>query len=96
MVVGGRVIGEAMTRSATDGTFRANVNSRGLYRDKIKPGRPLRHDKIGKILPEMWPKSTFTFQKTGPKVIENNSSPGLPSIERASGVDVAHLTTELI
>ena len=34
--------------------------------------------------------------KTGPKVIEIYSSPGLPSIERASGVDVAHLTTELI
>lgn len=38
----------------------------------------------------------FLRFKTGPKVIENNSSPGLPSIERASGVDVAHLTTELI
>ena len=38
----------------------------------------------------------FLRFKTGPKVIENKSSPGLSSIERASGVDVAHLTTELI
>ncbi|MEK9848192.1 MAG: hypothetical protein VW445_10305, partial [Rhodospirillaceae bacterium] len=34
--------------------------------------------------------------KTGPKVLEINSSPGLQGIERASGVDVAHLIVEFI
>ncbi len=96
LVVGGKVVG-AMKRKATDGDFRANVHQGGaVTATKLSRVERSVATKAAKILGLNVAGVDFLRSKTGPKVLEINSSPGLQGIERASGVDVAHLIVEFI
>src|SRR6185503_4818159 len=94
LVVGSRAVA-AMRRQARVGEFRSNVH-RGaaatgldrapvLERLALKACRALRLDVAGVDLLE---------SRSGPKVLEVNSSPGLEGIERATGKDVASAIVE--
>jgi ribosomal protein S6--L-glutamate ligase len=89
IVVGGRVIA-TMRRQAKRGEFRSNLHRGGLAvrvelpREYVKAAvdsaRAMGLEVAGVDMLE---------GKTGPKVLEINSSPGLEGIERTSGIDVA-------
>ncbi len=89
IVVGGKVIA-SMRRVAKKGEFRANLHrgARGMgltlsarYRSvAVRAAREMGLEVAGVDMLE---------GKSGPRVLEINSSPGLEGIERASGVDVA-------
>lgn len=89
IVVGGRIIA-AMRRQAKKGEFRSNLHRGGLA--------------VGVELPKAYAQAAIQSTKvmglevagvdmlegrSGPKILEINSSPGLEGIERTSGVDVA-------
>jgi len=89
IVVGGRVVA-AMRRQAKHGEFRSNLHRGGH-------GVPVALDKayraaavaaVGVMGLEVAGVDMLEG-KSGPKILEINSSPGLEGIERASGVDVA-------
>jgi ribosomal protein S6--L-glutamate ligase len=89
LVVGGELVG-AMRRTARAGEFRSNLHRGGAgkpvaldadaARAAIAAARELGLDVAGVDMLEA---------KSGPLVIEVNSSPGLRGIEAATGVDVA-------
>jgi ribosomal protein S6--L-glutamate ligase len=94
LVVGGEVVA-AMRRVAGDGEFRSNLHRGGAgqgiqladdFRDAaLEATRIMGLDVAGVDILE---------SKTGPRVIEVNSSPGLRGVERASGVDIAQRIIE--
>lgn len=88
-VCGKRVVA-AMERSAKDGEFRANFHKGGSVDQAV----------LSKDEKELAIKATSTLgldiagvdvlrTKTGPKIIEVNSNPGLEGISKASGINVA-------
>ncbi|HVY45191.1 MAG TPA: RimK family alpha-L-glutamate ligase, partial [Minicystis sp.] len=89
IVVGGRVVA-SMKRVAKPGEFRSNLHRGGrggridlpeaYRRVAIRATRAMGLEVAGVDMLE---------GKSGPKILEINSSPGLEGIERASGVDVA-------
>jgi ribosomal protein S6--L-glutamate ligase len=89
IVVGGRVVA-SMRRVAKPGEFRSNLHRGGRggrielpatsRRVAIQATRAMGLEVAGVDMLE---------SKSGPKILEINSSPGLEGIERASGVDVA-------
>ena len=94
IVVGPRAVA-AMRRQARLGEFRSNVHRGGaataldlpeaFARAAVRACRALRLQVAGVDLLE---------SKSGPKVLEVNSSPGLEGIETATGVDVASAIVE--
>ena len=89
IVVGGRVIA-AMRRVAKPGEFRANLH-RGGKGDGLRPPRAYRSIAIraAKAMGLEIAGVDMLESKSGPKILEINSSPGLEGIERATGIDVA-------
>ena len=89
IVVGGRVIA-AMRRVAKPGEFRSNLHRGGK-------GKPLRLPRAyrsvairaARVMGLEVAGVDMLESRTGPKILEINSSPGLEGIERASSVDVA-------
>jgi ribosomal protein S6--L-glutamate ligase len=94
IVVGGRVVA-SMRRTAKPGEFRSNLHRGGrggrielpqtFRRVAIQATRAMGLEVAGVDMLE---------SKTGPKILEINSSPGLEGIERASGIDVAGAIVE--
>ncbi len=94
IVVGGRVVA-AMRRTAKAGEFRSNLHRGGFgvgialkpaYRAcAVAAARAMSLEVAGVDMVET---------RSGPKVLEINSSPGLEGIERASGIDVARAIIE--
>ena len=89
IVVGGRVIA-AMRRVAKPGEFRANLH-RGGKGDGLRLPRAYRSIAIraAKAMGLEIAGVDMLESKSGPKILEINSSPGLEGIERATGIDVA-------
>jgi ribosomal protein S6--L-glutamate ligase len=89
IVVGGRVVA-AMRRQAKQGEFRSNLH-RGGHGVRIQLEQPYRLAAISatRVMGLEIAGVDMLEAKSGPKILEINSSPGLEGIERASGVDVA-------
>ncbi|WP_437587557.1 RimK family alpha-L-glutamate ligase [Sorangium sp. So ce1000] len=89
IVVGGRVVA-SMRRVAKPGEFRSNLH-RGGKGDRVKLPRAYRSVAIraAKAMGLEVAGVDMLEARSGPKILEINSSPGLEGIERASGVDVA-------
>jgi ribosomal protein S6--L-glutamate ligase len=89
IVVGGRVIA-SMRRQAKAGEFRSNLH-RGGHGVAAQLEAPFRRAAIAatRVMGLEVAGVDMLESRTGPKILEINSSPGLEGIERASGVDVA-------
>jgi ribosomal protein S6--L-glutamate ligase len=89
IVVGGRVVA-SMRRQAKRGEFRSNLHRGGLG---VRVDLDKRYIQAAvaatKVMGLEIAGVDMLESKTGPKILEINSSPGLEGIERASGVDVA-------
>lgn len=90
LVVGGRVVGAMRRRAKVKGEFRSNLHRGGrgesfdlppAYRDEaVRAARVIGLEVAGVDMLE---------SKSGPRIIEVNSSPGLEGLEKATGKDVA-------
>jgi ribosomal protein S6--L-glutamate ligase len=89
IVVGGRVVA-AMRRQAKQGEFRSNLH-RGGHGVPVTLERAYRMAAVAatRVMGLEVAGVDMLEGKTGPKILEINSSPGLEGIERASGIDVA-------
>jgi ribosomal protein S6--L-glutamate ligase len=89
LVVGGKVVA-SMRRVAKPGEFRSNLH-RGGKGDRLKLPREYRIAaiKATKVMGLEVAGVDMLEAKSGPKILEINSSPGLEGIERATGFDVA-------
>jgi ribosomal protein S6--L-glutamate ligase len=94
IVVGARVVA-AMRRTARAGEFRSNLHRGGLGVG-VRPKREYRSTAIAATRAMGLEVAGVDMVETrsGPRVLEINSSPGLEGIERASGVDVATAIVE--
>ncbi|AKT42819.1 ATP-grasp domain-containing protein [Chondromyces crocatus] len=89
IVVGGRVIA-CMRRVAKPGEFRSNLH-RGGTGDGVRLPRTYRSVAIraAKAMGLEVAGVDMLESKSGPKILEINSSPGLEGVERTTGIDVA-------
>jgi ribosomal protein S6--L-glutamate ligase len=89
IVVGGKVVA-SMRRVAKPGEFRSNLH-RGGKGDRFALPKAYRSvaTRAAKAMGLEVAGVDMLEGKTGPKILEINSSPGLEGIEKASGVDVA-------
>src|SRR5579863_7739139 len=89
IVVGGRVVA-AMRRQAKHGEFRSNLH-RGGHGVAVQLDKTYRRAAVAaaRVMGLEVAGVDMLEGKTGPKILEINSSPGLEGVERASGVDVA-------
>lgn len=89
LVVGGKVVA-AMRRVAKPGEFRSNLH-RGGKGDRLKlpPAYRIAALKAAKVMGLEVAGVDMLEAKSGPKILEINSSPGLEGIERATECDVA-------
>ena len=96
IVLGEKIIG-AMKRQGKEGEFRANVH-RGGSSIEVDLDEEEKSVAItaAKILGLNFAGVDLLRSKTGPKVIEVNSSPGLEAIESATGKDIASEIIEFI
>src|SRR5262249_28824853 len=94
IVVGGRVVA-AMRRVAKPGEFRSNLHRGGkgnsvhlplVYRRAATRATKVMGLEVAGV--------DMLESKTGPKILEINSSPGLEGVERATGVDIAGAVIE--
>ncbi len=89
IVVGKRVIA-AMRRQAKSGEFRSNLHRGGLgVRVHLDPRYAATAVTAVKVMGLEVAGVDMLESRSGPKILEINSSPGLEGIERTSGVDVA-------
>ena len=89
IVVGQRVVA-SMRRQAKSGEFRSNLHRGGLgVRVKLDARYAAAAVAAVKVMGLDVAGVDMLESKTGPKILEINSSPGLEGIERTSGVDVA-------
>jgi ribosomal protein S6--L-glutamate ligase len=89
IVVGQRVVA-SMRRQAKSGEFRSNLHRGGLgVRVKLDPRYVAAAVAAVKVMGLDVAGVDMLESKSGPKILEINSSPGLEGIERTSGVDVA-------
>jgi ribosomal protein S6--L-glutamate ligase len=89
IVVGNRVVA-AMRRQARAGEFRSNLHRGGLG-VRIELGKRYAQAAIAaaQVMGLEVAGVDMLESRSGPKILEINSSPGLEGIERTSGVDVA-------
>ena len=88
IVIGGRVVG-AMQRTATDGSFKANISRGG-------EGTPYEVDdememlsvQVAKVLDLDIAGVDLLFHPDGYKICEANSSPGFKGFEKALGINI--------
>ncbi len=88
-VVGNKIVA-SMERAATEGEFRANVHLGGV----VKPIQITEEERVlalkaSSVLGLKCAGVDIIRSKSGPKVLEVNSSPGLEGIEAATGLDIA-------
>ncbi len=89
IVVGQRVVA-SMRRQAQPGEFRSNLHRGGLgVRVKLDARYVAAAVAAVKVMGLDVAGVDMLESKSGPKILEINSSPGLEGIERTSGVDVA-------
>ena len=89
IVVGNRVVA-SMRRQAKSGEFRSNLHRGGLgVRVRLDPSYTQVAVAAVKVMGLEVAGVDMLESKSGPKILEINSSPGLEGIERTSGVDVA-------
>ncbi len=89
IVVGQRVVA-SMRRQAKSGEFRSNLHRGGLgVRVRLDPRYAQAAVAAVKVMGLDVAGVDMLEAKSGPKILEINSSPGLEGIERTSGVDVA-------
>lgn len=89
IVVGQRVVA-SMRRQAKSGEFRSNLHRGGLgVRVKLDARYAAAAVAAVKVMGLDVAGVDMLEAKSGPKILEINSSPGLEGIERTSGVDVA-------
>ena len=94
LVVGDRVVA-AMKRTARVGDFRSNLHRGGSGRAFRLPQAYERAAlESARIMGLHVAGVDMLESRTGPKVIEINSSPGFEGLERATGVDVARAVVE--
>ncbi len=89
LVVGRRVVA-AMTRVARIGEFRSNIHRGGVGRVvRLAAGYERAAVRAARIMELDIAGVDMLESRTGPKIIEVNSSPGFEGLERAAGVDIA-------
>lgn len=95
-VVGDKVVA-AMERHAAKGEFRANIHLGGTGHpvEITEEERKMSVD-AAKTIGLKVSGVDIMRSKTGPKVLEVNSSPGLEGVERTTGIDIAGLMIEHI
>ncbi len=95
-VIDGKVVG-AMERVAAKGEFRANIHLGGTATEtKITNAERKIASKAAKVMGLKVAGVDIMRSKSGPKVLEVNSSPGLEGIEGATHKDIAGLMIEAI
>jgi len=89
LVVGDRVVA-AMRRTARAGEFRSNIH-RGGVAEAVELGREFAEAavKAARVIGLEVAGVDMLEARTGPKIMEVNSSPGFEGIEQATGLDVA-------
>jgi ribosomal protein S6--L-glutamate ligase len=89
MVVGDRVVA-AMRRTARAGEFRSNIH-RGGVAEAIELGREFVEAavKAARVMGLEVAGVDMLEARTGPKIMEVNSSPGFEGLEAATGLDIA-------
>ena len=91
LVVGGKVVA-AMKRQARPGEFRSNLH-RGGTAEPVKPSKEEREAAIRavRLMGLQVAGVDLLRSKTGPKILEVNSSPGLKGVEAVTQEDIAGL-----
>ncbi len=91
LVIGDRVVA-AMRRTARAGDFRSNIH-RGGVAEAVELGREYAEAavKAARVMGLEVAGVDMLEARTGPKIMEVNSSPGFEGLEAASGVDIATL-----
>ncbi len=93
-VVGGRVVA-AMRRTAKKGEYRSNVHQGGMAEAaELSPEFERTAIKAAQIMGLRVAGVDMLEGKSGPQVMEVNSSPGLEGIEGATGIDIADAIIE--
>jgi RimK family alpha-L-glutamate ligase len=88
IVIGGRVVG-AMERTATDGSFKANISRGGegkVY--DVDDEMEMLAIQVAKVLDLDIAGVDLLFHPDGYKICEANSSPGFKGFEKALGINV--------
>ena len=89
LIINGKIIG-AMLRTAKLGEFRSNVHQGGSVKPaKLSTAEAQIALNAAKVMQLNVAGVDILRSKTGPKVLEVNSSPGLQGIEAATGHDIA-------
>lgn len=90
-VIGNKVVG-AIKRQAAEGEFRSNLHRGGMAR-KVRISKEMRDiaKRATKVLGLSVAGVDILESKSGPQVLEVNSSPGLQGIEAAMGKKIAEL-----
>lgn len=95
-VIGDKVVA-AMKRTAGEGEFRSNLHLGGTAEKvKITPAERREAVKATKAMGLRVSGVDLLRSKSGPKVLEVNSSPGLEGIETSTGKDVAGMVIDFI
>jgi ribosomal protein S6--L-glutamate ligase len=91
LVVGDRVVA-AMRRTARAGEFRSNIH-RGGVAEALELGREYAETavKAARVMGLEVAGVDMLEARTGPKIMEVNSSPGFEGLEAATGLDIASL-----
>jgi len=94
LVIGDRVVA-AMRRQARTGEFRSNIHRGGEAQPlDLPPDYAEAAVKAARVIGLEVAGVDLLEAKTGPKIMEVNSSPGFEGLEAASGVDIATLYIE--
>jgi len=96
LVIGNKVVA-AMMRQGPAGEFRSNLHRGGLgEKVKITPQERATAVKAAQTLGLNVCGVDMLRSKSGPMVMELNSSPGIQGLEQATGVDVAGLMIDFL
>jgi ribosomal protein S6--L-glutamate ligase len=94
LVVGDRVVA-AMRRQARTGEFRSNIHRGGKARSVLLPREYAEAAvKAARVIGLEVAGVDMLESRTGPKIMEVNSSPGFEGLERATRKDIARLVVE--
>jgi len=88
IVIGGRVVG-AMQRTATDGSFKANISRGGEgAAHEVDDEMEMLAIQVAKVLDLDIAGVDLLFHPDGYKICEANSSPGFKGFEKALGINI--------